>query len=183
MKRSNCNIGIVGPESVRLGSRRIENLPIAEAAGAKVQIPLVYEADRISKIESVKARYPKASIQYLESRIRECQENIERVINLRNKQQSEISDYTTQLAMCKYREGEIAKISEDDPDRKSKIKGLRQQFPPYDVDAMQAQIVQFNEGCERCDAVIKQEHASIAELSEAIGRCRQRDLEIKALGG
>lgn len=183
MKPEDSPIGISGPESVRLNGVRIENLPIAEGARAKEQIPEVYEADRQTKIAAIKARYPKASVVYYEARVRECHENIERIKNFRDKQQAQISDYTSQLAMCKYREGEIAAIPEDDPDRVAKIKELKKRFPPYDVKAMRAQIVQFEEACERSDSVIAQENASIAELSEAIGRCRQRDLELKALGG
>ena len=179
----NLNIGVSGPESVRLNGMRVENLPIAEGVRAKTQIPLVHEADRKTKIECVKARYPKASVPQLEARVVECHDNIERIKNFRDKQQSQISEYTSQLAMCKYREGEVAKIGDDDPNRIEKIKDLKKRFPPYDVEAMKTQIVQFTEGCERCDDVIKQEHKSIAELSEAIGRCKQRDLELKALGG
>ncbi len=176
------NIGVTGPASVRLGGKRIENLPIAEGARAKEQLPAVYEADRQSKIEAVKARFPRASVLYLESRVKECQENIERVHKFRGDQQSKISEYTSQLAMCGYREKEIAAIPSDDPDREEKIKDLKKRFPLYDVGAMKAQITQFEEGCKRCDSVIDQEHQSIAELKEVIGRCKQRDLELKNLG-
>lgn len=176
------NTGILGPESLRLNGRKIENLPIAEGARAKDQIPEVYKADRESRIEAIKARYPKGSVLYYESRIKECKENIERVQNYKNKLQSEINSYTASLTLCEFREKEEAKIAEDDPDRKEKIRELRKQFPPYNVEEMKKQIVQFEEGIQRSDEVIATENASIAELSEAIGRCKQRDLELKNLG-
>ncbi len=181
-RRQDSNVGISGPASVRLGGRCIENLPIAEGARAKEQLPAVFEADRQSKIESIKARYPKATVLYLESRIKDCHENIERIQNYRAEQQKQIGEYTSHLALCEHREKEIAKIAEDDPDRAAKIKDLKRQFPLYDVEAMKVQIAQFEEGCQRCDQVIEQEHQSISELSEVIGRCKQRDLELKNLG-
>lgn len=177
------NIGINGVPSIRLGGSSIENLPIAEAFGVKEQIPISIETERQNKIGNIKARYPKANVAWIESRIKECLENIEKIQNFRSKQMVSISDYTSQLAMCKYREGEIEQIVDDDPDRAIKIRDLKKRFPPYDVEAMKIQIVQFEEGCQRCDSVIKQEHDSIAELSEVLGRCKQRDLEIKRLGG
>lgn len=176
------NIGMIGPDSMRLAGRRIGNLPIAESAQAKQQMPSVYAADKATKIACVKARYPKATVAYLQSRIRECRQNIERVQNLKDQQRKYVTDYTSQLTMCEYRDTEIAKIAEDDPDRRRKIKELKKRFPPYDVEAMKLQIAEFDEACKRCDKVIIQEQESIAELSEVIGRCRQRDLELKSLG-
>jgi hypothetical protein len=182
MTSADSNIGISGPESVRVGGRRIENLPIAEAARAKDQIPAVYKTDLQNKIAAIKAKYPPAKVVYYESRTRECHENIDRVQKFSDNLRRQISEYTAQITMCKYRDKEIANIPEDDPDREEKIRDLKKRFPLYQVDAMEAQIVQFEEGCVRSEEVIKKENASIAELSEAIGLVKQRDLELKRLG-
>lgn len=176
------NIGVSGVDSLRLGGRRIEDLPIAESIRAQMQLPAVHEADRESKIAAIKARYPKGSVLYYNSRIKEAQGNIVNVQNHRMELQTKMAEYTAHVTMCEYRDKEAANILETDPDREEKLKDLRKRFPPYDVKAMRLQIEQFDEGCQRCDDVITAENASIAELSEAIGRCKQRDMELKNLG-
>ena len=62
------------------------------------------------------------------------------------------------------------------------IKSIRVKYPPYDPEAMDAQIEQFREAILKADDVIKQEYESIAEFTGHLTLCKQRDHELKALG-
>jgi len=53
MNPQDSNIGVVGPQSVRLGNKCIENLPIAEGARAKTQMPSVYEDEELYAPENI----------------------------------------------------------------------------------------------------------------------------------
>lgn len=180
--KSESNIGITGIDSIRLGGMPIDQLPLAEGARVGQQMPAAQESARQTKIANVKARYPKQTVAYLLGSIKECQVNIERIKKFRDDQRAKIEDYRSQMSMCDYRDQEIAKLDPEDSDDKEKIRELKFRFPPYNVVAMQQQIVQFEEGCQRCDDVIDQDHKSIAELSETLGRARQRDTELRNLG-
>lgn len=182
MIQRDSNIGIKGPASVRLGGRTIENLPIAEGVRAKAQMPEVYKTDKKNKIAAIKNKYPPGSIPYYRSRDREARDNITRISNYSKTLRGQISEYVAQMSMCDFRDKEIDSISGDDSDRDKKIRDLKLKFPPYDVKAMKQQIKQFEEGIERCDGVIAQENDSIAELREAMGLAKRRDLELKNLG-
>ena len=176
------NIGISGINSIRIGDMLIEDLPIAESAIAKQQLPLVEDTERQNKINHILVGYPKQRVSYLESRIRESESNIHRINEMKVQQQKMISEYTTQITLCRYRDDEIGRIDEDDPDREEKIKNLMKRFPPYKVDAMQQQIIQSTEAIERADEVIAQEYKSIADVKEVKALCEQRDLKLKNLG-
>ncbi len=176
------NIGVIGADSIRIGGMKICDLPIAECAMAKKQIPLSEDTDRQNKINDVIVGSPKQRVTYLESRIIECRANVVRISEMKSQQQAMISEYSSQISLCKFRDGEIAKISEDDEDRADKIKKLNKQFPPYNVEAMEKQIVQSHEAVERADDVIAAEYNSIAELSELLALCQQRDTTLRSLG-
>jgi len=176
------NIGGSGVESIRIGGMKIADLPIAEHHSAKTQIPLAEDTERQNKINDVIVSSPKQRVDYLESRIIECQQNITRVGEMKLQQQAIISDYNSQISLCKFRDKEIEKIAEDDSERDSKIKELFKQFPPYKVDAMEQQIVQSAEAIERAEDVIAQEYDSIAELREVLALCQQRDTTLRSLG-
>lgn len=176
------NIGIKGVDSIRLGDMKICDLPIAEGACAQRQIPLAEDAERKAEIENILAGYPKQKVGYLNSRMRECEENVVRVGQMKSQQSAMISEYTSQISLCKFRDDEIAKIAEDDEERDAKIKDLFKRFPPYKVPAMEQQVIQSNEALQRADEVIAKEYASIAELREIKGLCEQRDNKLRHLG-
>lgn len=182
MSRSSSNIREIGVSSIRLNGCRIEDLPIAEAARAKEQIPAAFEAERQSKVAAVRARYPKQDVTYLIAVINECQNNIRRISIFRNEQRAKINEYTAATTMCKHRDNMITQLTEDDPDRKRKIRDLNKQFLPYNVEAMRQQITQFEEAVQRSDNVIEQENASIAEFSEVLALVKRRDMELCNLG-
>lgn len=176
------NIGVEGVESIRLGDLKICDLPIAESAIAQQQIPLAEDTERQNKINNILAGYPKQSISYIDSRLVECETNIGRVNQLKVQQSAMISEYTSQLTLCKFRDNEINKIEDDDPEKENKIKELFKQFPPYNVEAMEKQIIQSEAALQRCDEVIAVEYNSIAELRELKGLCEQRDAKLRNLG-
>jgi len=176
------NIGVKGVESIRIGDMKVADLPIAEGAIAKQQIPLAEDTERKNEIENILAGYPKQSVVYLDSRIGECEENIRRIGDMKTQQHAMISEYNSQISLCKFRDEEINRIAEDDDDRSVKIKDLFKRFPPYQVPAMEQQIIQSTEAVDRADEVIAKEYTSIAELRELRGLCDQRDLKLRYLG-
>jgi len=176
------NIGEVGIESIRIGGMKLKHLPIAESAYAKAQMPEAIATDTRNKIEGILKKYPTQRVAYLKSRIKECKENVKRIDTIRSQQNNMISEYTAHITMCKFRDDEIARLSEDDPDRESKIRDLNIRFPPYNVGEMQKQINQCVESIDRATEVVAREYASVAELSEVLGLCQKRDEELKAYG-
>ena len=180
MKKSD-NIGVTGVESIRLNDMKIEDLPIRENAIAKHQLPLAEDTERQNKINNIIAGYPKQRVSYLESRIAEADVNIRRINEMKVQEQARISEYTAQISLCKYRDKEIAKIEENDPEREAKIKQLFKDFPPYVVEKMEQQIKQSTESIERADEVIAQEYKTIADLREVKALCEQRDIKLRHL--
>jgi len=176
------NIGISGVDSIRIGDMRIEELPIAENAIARQQIPLAEDVERQNKIKGILVGYPKQRVDYLNHRIVECEDNIVKIGEMKSQQSVTISEYTSQITLCKFRDKEIAKIAEDDENRDSKIKELFKDFPPYQVEAMEQQITQSGEAIERADGVIAEEYSSIADIRELKALCEQRDLKLRNLG-
>ncbi len=176
------NIGVRGVESIRIGDMKICDLPIAEGAIAKQQLPLAEDTERKNEIKNILAGYPKQSVIWIESRIKESEENILRIGDMKTQQHAMISEYNSQISLCKFRDDEISRIAEDDEERDAKIKDLFKRFPPYKVTAMEQQIIQNAEAIERADEVIAKEYESIAEMRELKGLCEQRDLKLRYLG-
>jgi len=180
--KTTSNIGTTGVDSIRIGEMKICDLPIAESAIAKQQIPLAEDVERQNKINNILAGYPTHSLKYLSGRITECEQNIVRIGEMKNQQAKMISDYTAQITLCKYRDEEVHRLSEDDPERDAKIKDLFKRFPPYQVPAMEQQLEQSTDAIDRADGVIATEYSSIAEMRELKGLCEQRDLKLRYLG-
>lgn len=176
------NIGQEGIDSIRIDGQKINDLGMVPLAHAKMQMAEVRKTARQNKINGIKAKYPTQRTAYLESRIKECNENISRMQGMTTQYQDKMREYTGLITLCEIREKEIARIPEDAPDRDERIKEWMQRVPPYKIDAMKQQITQFQESIDRATEVIAQEYESIAEFNEVLGLCRQRDLELKNLG-
>ncbi len=186
---SDSNIGEVGVKSIRIKGQKIENLPLGMGNEAKAQLPNVIAQERIRKIEGVNSKYPTLRIDYIDSRVKECRENITRIQKTMGEQSTMISEYRGHINMSRYREDEIAKwqtqLDDCDIDEARfniEKKALLRRFPAYEISAMKQQIVQCEEAIKRCDEVIQTEHDSIAEFTEAKALCKQRDVELAALG-
>lgn len=178
-----------GVDSIRIKGRRIEELPLGQGNEAKAQLPMAIEDERLAAIETVNAEYPTHRIDYLLSRIKECEENKTRMNGTIDQLNTMTSEYKGQIKMCEHRDNELAKeqanldidiITEEQ--FMVKKKALFKQYPPYDVAAMKQQIVQNGEGIERCRKVIEAEDVSIKEFSEVHSLCKVRDKELAKLG-
>jgi hypothetical protein len=180
--KSASNIGTTGFDSIRIAGMRVQDLPMVPGAHAKFQLPLFQDSERQNKIEDVLNKFPKQSVMYLKSRITEAEENAKSINALKTQNNQKISEYTSALTLCELRDKQIAAIPDDDPDRDDKIKTIRKNLPPYQVEAMRDQLIQFAEAIQRCDEVIAQEYSSIAELREVMALCEQRDSELRNLG-
>ena len=176
------NIGEKGVESIRIKGQRIEDLPLGLGNEAKAQLPAAIEQQRLNNIQTINAKYPKLRIDYIDSRVKECKENITRIQGTMTQQATMISEYEGHINMYDYRDKEIAKLDESADDYKEKRKALFKRFLPFSVPALEQQIVQCNEAIERCNNVIKLEHESIDEFTEARALCKQRDIELKQYG-
>jgi len=175
-----------GVESIRIKGQRIEELPLGQGNEAKEQLPLAIEDERLAAIETVNAEYPNHRVDYLVSRIKECEENKDRMQTTIEQLNTMTSEYMGQIKMCEHRDKEIERLQESSDASPGQVEAgvreLRRQYPPYDVKAMKLQIVQNGEGIERCKAVIVAEDASIKEFTEVLTLCRQRDKELTKFG-
>lgn len=160
MNSKTPNIGESGIKSIRLDGRRVDDLPLGQGNEAIAQLPDAIASDRETKISNVKAKYPRPSVAYLESRIREAYHTIDKVTELREQQREHISEYAILISNC--------------------TRGIEE--IPYDVEALKTQVKQFEDAIKRCDKVIEREHKSIVQLTEVLGLAKQRDLELKNLG-
>lgn len=176
------NIGQIGIESIRIGGMTLDTLPMAEAAITKQQWAAKEADQKRQEVENILAESPHQKVDYLESRVVECTENIKRIRSLKDEQQKMVDEYTAQIGLCAHRDKEIAKLDPASAFDKDKIKELKKQFPPYNVVEMQKQIDQCREAIKRADSVVDQEHLSIAELKEVAALCRQRDKKLEPYG-
>jgi len=180
------NLGETGVESIRINGLKVEGLPLGQGNEAVAQLPMARAAARLTKIANIRARYPKASVVYLESRVKECRENIDRIQTFKADTEKMIGEYKGHISLCAYRDKQIKIIDTDtllnENAKEEKRKVLCCDFPPYDVVAMEQQVLQSTESLQKADGVISQEHDSIAEHNTIIMQCQQRDAELKALG-
>lgn len=171
------NEGQTGVQSIRFCGMTVDQLPIAENAIIRQQMPDIIKADRQNTIVNIKAKYPKQSVAWIDGAIRECEDTIRNVRKLKDSQQKMISDYTGLISLCKHRDNELKKTTSE-----KEIKQIKTKFPPYNVKAMKVQIQLSNDAIFRSDDVVDKEHKSISELRELRVECVNRDNELKKLG-
>jgi hypothetical protein len=180
------NVGQLGEESIRIGGRKIEDLPLAEGTHARPQLTVVRAVEKRNKIANIIARYPDQTVAYLKSRIVEAEKNIVRVTKVEANETKLVDDYKGHISLCNYRDKEIARITADQTlsleEHTKQVKALYKQFPAYQIDAMETQIKQSQKSVERVKDVIDKEHHTIREFTEVMGLCMARDLELKAIG-
>ncbi|GAG41788.1 unnamed protein product [marine sediment metagenome] len=186
---SDSNIGEVGVGSIRLNGKRVQDLPLGQGNDAKSGLKDAIDQERINKIETINAKYPTLRVDYIDSRIDECKENMLRVQGTMTEQATMISEYKGHINMSGYRDKEIVKFegkvkdgTMTDEALKQEKRDLFKRFPPYQIPAMEQQIVQCHEAINRCEKVIEAEQASVAELTEVKALCKQRDVELSAFG-
>lgn len=189
MNERDSNIGEVGIDSIRIKGKRIDDLPLGQGNEAKEGLIAARETERINKIEGINAKYPTHRLDYLNSRINECRENINRMHKTIGEQNTMISEYRGHISMCEHRDREVTKLDEvllrkeiSFETHAEKVKALKREFPPYDIDAMNQQIKQCHQAIQRCQDVINQENKSIEEFSEVAALVKQRDKELAQYG-
>lgn len=174
------NIGQTGVESIRIGGRTIDELPIAEAAHAKAGLAEFLKTDHDNKIAAVRAKYPDTPMASIDAFLTECKENLKRTRDFIANIEGRKNEYAGLIGLCKHRDKMIAQL--DPVANAEEIRGLRKQFPPYDVAAMRQQIKQFEESIEQGHTVCGKEMESINELNKLRIECEMRDKELAALG-
>lgn len=172
------NIGQVGIESIRLNGQEIKDLPIGESARAKAALPEAIEVDKENRRNNIRAQFPKQNVGYLKGRITEANDNIVRMRTTRGASEKLINEYTALISMCEFRDKELAKLDPMLASYEQSKKELLKQFPPYNVEAMQQQIVQSKESIENCEKVIIDEQETITEFRSVLALCEQRDREL-----
>lgn len=171
------NIGQTGPGSLRINGQRIENLPIAEAAGAIPQLPNLLEDERQNKIEAIKARYPRVSVEYARAKIKEARGCQLQYKLLRQEVELRIGEYRVLVAQCEMRDTDLKNATDQQT-----VLEIRKKYPLYQIKALQTQITIDQENLKRYDDVIDREQESIIEFTEALTLVQRRDAELKALG-
>lgn len=175
------NIGKNGFDSVRINGLKVENLPLGQGNEAKQGIPGFLKTDKETKINNIKAKYPSASKEYLSAALKECKNNIQKIKQFKENLKSQISEYRSLIRDCDYRESELQKYCSDNNEDLDKIKQIKLKYPPYSVEALSQQILQFEQSIDRCDEVIEQDYQSISEISSAMTLVERRDKEIASV--
>lgn len=180
MGKSKSNVGVDGVDSLRIDGMALDDLPMVPAAHAKEQLPEFIRTSKQSVIDSVKARYPKQSIAWVDGALREVNANIQRCRELVARTEASINEYSGLIALCRHRDKALMPLRAGQDDEE--IRKLKKQFPPYNLKAMKTQVGQFKATINRCNEVIDKEHQTIAELHELRGSCQRRDDELRLLG-
>ncbi len=174
------NIGQTGAESIRIGNRTLDELPIAEAAHAKEGIAEFLKTEHDNKILAVRAKYPDTPMVSIDAFLRECKDNLARTRQFIADIEGRKNNYASLIGVCKHRDKMLEKL--DPEDDAAQIRELKKNFPPYDVPAMKQQVKQFEESIEQGHRVCAKEMESINELNKLRIECEMRDKELAALG-
>jgi len=172
------NIGEIGSKSIRIDGQRISELPIGQGNEAKDGLPGFLKTDRENKASVIRAKYPTQNADYLKASIRECENNIVKIKEFKLELKGKISEYQKMVSNCEFREREMALYDAHNPNDFEAMKGLRLKYPPYDIEAMNKQIYQFQEAVERSDDVIEKDYNSISEIKQVLALVEQRDREL-----
>jgi hypothetical protein len=175
------NIGQLGLDSLRINGSKIDNLPLGQGEKAKEGLVDFIKTDKENKEKAIRAKYPTQSVEYLQSAIKEAEINIQKIKSFKKELRGKIGTYRQLIKDVDFREKELAKYSRDNPEDVPKIKELNKRFPPYNVEALQTQIGQFEEGIERCDEVIEKDYDSISEIRGVLALVEQRDRELRMI--
>lgn len=174
---SSSNIGETGVKSIRLKGQKIEELPLGQGNEALSQLELARETERLNKIATINAEYPSQRVDWLVSRINECETNKNRMKKFVGDTMVQINEYRAHITMTRLRE-KLLLAAESAEERKA----IAKQYPPYDIHEMERQIGQFEQSIKDAERVIGQEDSSIKEFSETVSLCRERDRKLAELG-
>jgi len=164
-------------DSVRIGGMKVDQLPFGARERTIPQMEKVRKNERQQKIDGIKAGAPKQSVAYCEAKVREAKANQKKIQDMRDKAKEDIHSYKMYITQCNFRDDML----KDETD-KEVIRKLKVQYPPYNVEAMETQITQFEDTITNCDKVINEEIEAIRVLAGLQTLCEQRDAKLKALG-
>lgn len=173
------NIGESGPQSIRIDGRRISNLPLGQGNEAREGLAEFLKTYKQTKRNNVIAKFPKHRMDVLKAQVKECRGNIKRIKDFKQNLKNQIFEYRQHIKNVELRS---KLLDEVDPNDKAAAKKIRLEYPPYDVDALNQQIIQFEEAIERCDDVIEQDYDSITKIEKIIGLVEQKDRELSSIG-
>ena len=175
------NKGKEGLDSLRINGSKLDKLPLGQGEKAKEGLVDFLKTDKETKENNIRAKYPKASEDYIRGALKELNHNIKRVKGLKKDLQNKISEYRSLVTQGQIRDSQIEQLNKKNPEDAKKIRELLKQFPPYNIKALEEQIGQFEESIERCDSVIEKEYESVAEFTKNLALVQQRDRELKAI--
>ena len=173
------NIGLTGLESLRIDGMKIGNIPLGQGNEAREGLADFIKTEKETLRNNIIAKFPKHKKDFLEAQVKECKGNIKRIKEFKQKLKSDIQEYRQLIKNCEFREKELVKYNKDNPEDAKAMKELRLKYPPYDVEALQQQINQFEESIERCDEVIEQDFESIMEIQQILTLVQQKEKELK----
>tara|TARA_R110000751_G_scaffold216188_1_gene319534 strand:+ start:224 stop:766 length:543 start_codon:yes stop_codon:yes gene_type:complete len=173
------NTGQNGLDSLRINGRKLDNLPLGQGEKAKQGLSDFLRTDKETKENNVKAKYPKVNQDYCRGSLKETNNNIKRIKEMKAGLKVKTTEYSQLIKDSYKRDAEIESCKAQFPDDTQKIKDLMKQYLPYNIEALETQIKQFEESIERCNSVIEQEFTSIAELTRVLALVQQRDLELR----
>lgn len=146
------NIGEEGIDSIRIGGMKIEDLPMANAADVKAQMPLVHDTIRQNKIEDLIAKYPKQKVDYLQSRMKECSLNVDQQTKFKGEMGLKIQDYQGKISMDGYRDAQLKVLDPDGALCKlmgangaERIRAKEQNREPVLTEVSEEQIAQYEQ--------------------------------------
>ena len=171
------NIGKTGVDSLRVDGMQIGNLPLGQGNEAKEGLAEFLKSDRETKRSNIVAKFPKHNVKFLQSRIKECEGNIKKIKNFKQDLKQKISEYRLLIKEVALADQQIKEL--DPEEHKEQIKKIRRKTPPYNIEALNQQIEQFEEAIERCDSTIEKDYDSISEIREVLALAEQRDKELR----
>jgi hypothetical protein len=167
------NIGETGVKSIRLKGKRIEELPLGTNNEAKEQLVDAIETERLNAIAEVCAKYPTQRIDYLTARINECEANKNNMRKMITDTYGRIQEYQGLVMQCEVRDKMLAELP---------CAICKQVELEHRGDERHVYEKQDEEALQRFEDVIKAEDESIKEHMQVITLCKQRDIELAALG-
>jgi len=171
------NIGKTGADSLRVDGMQIGNLPLGQGNEAKEGLADFLETHHETLRNNIAAKFPKHKVEFLKARIQECEGNIQKIKNFKQDLKAKISEYRLLIKEVTLADEQIKQL--DPEQHKEQIKKIRKKTPPYNIPALNQQIVQFEDAIERCDVTIEQDYDSISEIREVLALAEQRDKELR----
>lgn len=107
---SDDNKGVRGPSSLRIMGKKVSELPLGLGEVAKQQIPGFIEQERKNRVDAIIARYPRVTMEYLDSKVLEINQNMERIAKARQGTIEDMDKYQGLIRNNKGREWDEVEV-------------------------------------------------------------------------